>query len=251
MDIMVGNLLSRTRQLTSEANIGRSELCIMKIGKKNIMSISIILLIILIFATSTYAAQGNILRFGSRGSEVSRLQQSLNNRGFSAGKVDGIYGPITENAVIQFQLANKLIVDGIAGNQTFSALYSISNNTYSTNLYWLSRIIHAEAGAEPYRGKVAVGSVVLNRVKSNLFPNTVKGIIFDYDQGIPQFCPVEEGTIYNTPSAESVQAAKDALNGVKPVGNSTYFFNPSKSSGQWIVNNKAYVTRIGNHVFYR
>jgi N-acetylmuramoyl-L-alanine amidase len=214
--------------------------------------------------TIIYAAQSNTnsyltLKLGSRGSEVSRLQYTLNNKGFSPGPIDGIYGPRTRWAVINFQKACKITVDGIAGKQTQAYLYSTAdslvtsrgNSSYSTDLYWLSRIIHAEAEAEPYEGKLAVGNVVLNRVSSKEFPNTVKGVIFEYFQGIPQFSPVAEGTIYNTPSQASVQAAKDALRGAKPVGSCTYFFNPDKSAGKWIVQNKTYVKRIGNHVFYK
>jgi len=119
------------------------------------------------------------------------------------------------------------------------------------DLYWLSRIIEAEAGAEPYSGKVAVGSVVLNRKASPDFPNTVKGVIFEYYKGIPQFTPVADGTIYNTPSQDSINAAKEAIRGSKPVGNATYFFNPDKSPADWIVANKTFVKRIGNHVFYK
>lgn len=228
----------------------------MKIYKKSIVSIALILLLFLLPVANAYAAQSSTsyyrtLLFGSRGSDVSKLQQSLNNKGFWSGQADGIYGSITENAVIKFQVANKIIIDGIAGNQTQSVLYSTASNNYYTNLYWLSRIINAEAGAEPYEGKVAVGNVILNRVWSGLFPNTVKGVIFEYYHGIPQFSPVAEGTIYNAPSEESVQAAKDAMNGVRPVGSSTYFFNPDKSAGTWIVENKTYVKRIGNHVFYK
>lgn len=223
----------------------------MKTYQKCIVSIGLILLLFLLPAASSYAAQGNAtLKFGSRGGEVSQLQQTLNNKGYWSGPVDGVFGPLTEKAVVKFQVSNKILVDGIAGKQTLSTLYP-SANSYSTNLYWLSRIIHAEAGAEPYNGKVAVGNVILNRVNSNLFPNSVKGVIFEYFQGIPQFSPVEEGTIYNTPSEESIQAARDALNGVKPVGNCMYFFNPDKAAGKWIVNNKTYVMRIGNHAFYK
>ena len=202
------------------------------------------------------------LKSGSRGSEVSKLQTTLNNKGFSAGKVDGIFGNMTRNAVIGFQRSNGLTQDGIAGPITQTKLYgSVANDTpsrgdshggaTSDDLYWLSRIIHAEAEAEPYQGKVAAGNVVLNRVNSASFPSTVKGVIFEYYQGIPQFSPVAEGTIYNNPNADSVKAAKEALAGSKPVGISTYFFNPNKAPGQWIVKNKVYVTRIGNHVFYR
>lgn len=266
MDVIVGSLLSRTRQLTSEAK--RKGCFHMKMHQKRfITSLFLLTLLILLNITSVYAAGSNTgsyvtLKLGSRGSEVSRLQQALNNKGFWAGNVDGIFGPRTEKAVISFQKANRITIDGIAGKQTQSLLYgsssSVSRGTSigrssssSDDLYWLSRIIHAEAGAEPYKGKVAVGSVVLNRVASSAFPNTVKGVIFEYYKGIPQFSPVADGTIYNTPSAESVQAAKDSLNGVKPVGNSTYFFNPDKAEGKWIVNNKTYVARIGDHVFYK
>ena len=119
------------------------------------------------------------------------------------------------------------------------------------DLYWLSRIIEAEASGEPYQGKVAVGSVILNRVISPDFPNSVKGVIFEYYKGIPQFSPVAEGTIYNNPSSDSIRAAEDAIHGVKPAGSSTYFFNPDKSAAVWIVSNKTYVIRIGNHVFYK
>lgn len=242
----------------------------MKIHQKEIVALFLVVLLILLNITSVYAADDNtnsyvVLRLRSRGPEVSKLQQALNNKGFSAGTVDGIFGLRTEKAVIAFQKANKITIDGIAGRQTQSLLYSasttysttvsrgtsISRNTSSTNLYWLSRIIHAEAQSEPYKGKVAVGNVILNRVASNSFPNTVKDVIFEYYKGIPQFSPVAEGTIYNTPSEDCLQAAKDALNGIKPVGASTYFFNPSKSEGKWIVNNKTYVTRIGEHVFYK
>ncbi len=238
----------------------------MKIHQKGIVASILVLLLILLNITSVYAARNDsyvVLKFRSRGPEVSKLQQALNGKGFSAGAVDGIFGQRTEKAVISFQKANKIRIDGIAGKQTQLLLYgnnasasvsrgtSSSSGTMSTDLYWLSRIINAEAGAEPYRGKVAVGSTILNRVASSEFPNTIKDVIFEYYNGIPQYSPVAEGTIYNTPSDESIQAARDALSGVKPVGNSTYFFNPDKSEGTWIVNNKTYVTRIANHVFYK
>ncbi len=82
---------------------------------------------------------------------------------------------------------------------------------------------------------MAVGNVILNRVNSKEFPNTIYNVIFEYYGSIPQFSPVADGTIYNTPSQESINAAKDAINGIRPVGNSTYFFNPNKAAGTWIV----------------
>ncbi|MFT9494832.1 cell wall hydrolase [Anaerosolibacter sp.] len=231
----------------------------MKLNLKRFTRILVVILILSLQVTNVFADTYALLKLGSRGNDVVKLQQTLNSRGYSAGTADGIFGQKTKAAVTSFQKSNGLMVDGIAGNQTQSALYtqSVSRGTaardsqYATNLYWLSRIIHSESEAEPYKGKVAVGNVVLNRVASKDFPNTVKGVIFEYFEGIPQFSPVAEGTIYNTPSEESIKAAKDALNNVRPVGAATYFFNPDKSEGKWIVQNKSYVMRIGNHVFYR
>ena len=118
------------------------------------------------------------------------------------------------------------------------------------DLYWLSRIIHAEAQGEPYVGKVAVGNVVLNRVESGLFPNTIKGVVFDKQHGYTQFSPVLDGNIYNTPNSDSINAAKDALNGNRPVGDALYFLNMSKSTNFWIVQNRKYFMTIGDHDFY-
>ncbi len=211
------------------------------------------------------SSSGGVLKFGMRGQAVSRLQTALKQQGFFYANVTGYYGKITENSVIAFQKANGLRIDGIAGPQTQNALYngkgsqtstaasrgSSSSQQTSGDIYWLARIIHAEAGGEPYIGKVAVGNVIMNRVNSSSFPNSVYGVIFEYYKGIPQFSPVKDGTIYNTPSSESYRAAQEAYAGSKPVGGALYFFNPAKSSGSWIVKNRTYVTTIGNHVFYR
>lgn len=122
--------------------------------------------------------------------------------------------------------------------------------SYSENdLYWLARIIEAEAGGESYYGKLAVGTVIMNRVKSKSFPNTVYGVIFDRRYGI-QFIPAYNGMIYRTPSQASVSAAKEVLLGYRVPGNIQYFLNPALASDRWFRNNLTYVTRIGNHVFY-
>lgn len=167
--------------------------------------IVLLLLIIVVFPMQTLVSYGSssytTLKFGSRGTKVVNLQQALQSRGYYKSSIDGIYGKITERAVINFQLDNKIRVDGMAGKQTKSLLYSGTGTTnssqsyYSDAVYWLSRIINAEAQGEPYEGKVAVGNVVLNRVKSPLFPNTIYGVIFEYYKGIPQFSPVADGTI--------------------------------------------------------
>ena len=117
------------------------------------------------------------------------------------------------------------------------------------DLYWLSRIISAESRGESLRGQIAVGNVVLNRVKSEQYPDTIKGVIFDRNNGV-QFEPVENGTVYDDPTPTSVLAAKLALEGANVVGDCMYFFAPALSKGTWIVNNCTYYTTIGCHRFY-
>ncbi|MBC9785562.1 cell wall hydrolase [Heliobacterium chlorum] len=108
----------------------------------------------------------------------------------------------------------------------------------------LARLIEAEASGEPYKGKVAVGAVVLNRMKSGLFPRTIAGVIYDKWQ----FEPVQNGTINEPASSDSVKAAWDALSGWDPSSGSLYFFNPGKTSDSWM-RQRSIITTIGNHVF--
>lgn len=117
-------------------------------------------------------------------------------------------------------------------------------------LYWLSRIISAEAKGEPFRGQIAVGNVVLNRVASRDYPNTIYEVIFDKKYGV-QFTPAANGTIYEAPTVSAIRAAKACLEGYTLSGSILYFFNPSVATSQWIANNCTYVFRIGGHVFYR
>ncbi len=119
----------------------------------------------------------------------------------------------------------------------------------STDLYWLSRIISAEAKGEPFAGQIAVGNVVLNRVKSSQYPNTVKGVIFDTKYGT-QFSPVASGTIYNTPTASAVMAAKICLEGYSLSTKMIYFYNPKIATSSWIGQTRPYIMTIGNHKFY-
>ena len=131
-----------------------------------------------------------------------------------------------------------------------SSQNTADSSAYKDSVYWLARIIQAESGAEPYRGKLAVGNVILNRVASVDFPNSIYGVIFDRKNGI-QFTPVANGTIYNTPSAESIRAAEECLAGTRVVGNCLYFFNPKTATkASWIVQNCRYYTSIGDHDFY-
>ena len=119
----------------------------------------------------------------------------------------------------------------------------------ATDLYWLSRIISAEAKGEPFAGQIAVGNVVLNRVRSSQFPNTVKGVIFDKKYGV-QFSPVASGTIYQTPTASAVRAAKICLEGYSLSATMLYFYNPAIATSSWIGRTRPYVMTIGNHKFY-
>lgn len=117
------------------------------------------------------------------------------------------------------------------------------------DLYWLSRIISAESRGESLLGQIAVGNVVLNRVKSQQYPDTIKEVVFDRKDGV-QFEPVSNGTIYLEPTENSILAAKLALEGADVVGGSLYFYAPALSAGTWIVNNCTYYTTIGCHRFY-
>ncbi len=126
----------------------------------------------------------------------------------------------------------------------------MGNRGYSDDeIYWLSRIIHAESRGEPMRGKIAVGNVVLNRVKSPEYPNTIYGVIFDRKHGV-QFSPVLDGSIYHTPYGDSVVAAKRALEGENVVGSCLFFLNPVSAQSHWITSNRPFYTVIANHHFY-
>ena len=116
-------------------------------------------------------------------------------------------------------------------------------------VYWLARIISAESRGEPMKGKLAVGNVVLNRVRSSQFPNTIYGVIFDRKYGV-QFSPVENGTIYNTPTADSIIAAKMCLEGYSLSSDILYFVNPAKAPNSWIANNRTYAFTVANHAFF-
>ncbi len=116
-------------------------------------------------------------------------------------------------------------------------------------VYWLSRIISAESKGEPLIGQIAVGNVVLNRTRSSDFPNTIYGVIFDRKYGV-QFSPIANGTIYQTPSATSILAAKICLDGFTVSSDVLYFLRPSASTSSWIVRTRPYKFTIGNHYFF-
>ncbi len=126
----------------------------------------------------------------------------------------------------------------------------IGSRAYTDDeIYWLSKIIHAESQGEPMAGKVAVGNVILNRVESRDYPNTIYGVIFDRKNGV-QFSPVLDGSIYQKPLGDSVIAAKLALEGEEIAGRSLFFLNPKTAQSNWIVKNRPYYMTIRNHEFY-
>ena len=189
-------------------------------------------------------------KYGSRGTEVRTIQEKLKRWGYYSGSVDGIYGSQTVSAVKCFQKKNGLTVDGIAGTQTLKAMgitsssSSSSSSNNSSNVNLLARVVYGEARGEPYTGQVAVAAVVLNRVKSSKFPNTISGVV--YQSGA--FDAVADGQINMTPDTTAKKAAQDALNGWDPSYGAIYYFNPSTATNKWIWSRPMTVT-IGKHRF--
>lgn len=190
--------------------------------KKNVKPIIIISILLIIFLSYNIFIRSQqieaLSKYGSRGSEVTQIQTKLKRWGYYKGNIDGIYGSQTLEAVKYFQRKNGLTVDGIAGPATLRAMGIMTSNSSSTstsnstNLNLLAKLIYGEARGEPYTGQVAVGAVVLNRVKSSSFPNTISGVI--YQNGA--FDVVKDGQINLIPNATAKKAAQDALNGWDP-----------------------------------
>lgn len=192
-----------------------------------------------------------MLKVGSSGQQVRTLQTKLNNWGYNAGTVDGIFGSNTLAAVKRFQANNGLTVDGIVGAKTAAALgmtlsgSSSSNSSYSSSdLYLLAKCIYAEARGEPYIGQVAIGAVVLNRVESSSFPNTIAGVIYQPYA----FTAVSDGQINLEPNDTAYKAARDALNGWDPTNGCIYYYNPSTATSAWIWS-RPIMLSIGRHNF--
>ena len=185
------------------------------------------------------------------GSEVRQIQEKLKRWGYYDGDVDGIFGSKTLQAVKDFQRVNNLQVDGIVGEKTLAALginssqnSSSTSSSNSSNVDLLSRLVYAEARGEPYEGQVAVAAVVLNRVASSSFPNTISGVI--YQSGA--FDVVADGQINLSADATAKKAAQDALNGWDPTSGCIYYFNPKTATSSWIWSRPQVLT-IGNHIF--
>ena len=200
-----------------------------------------------------------VLEVGSSGENVTKVQKRLIQYGYLSGTADGRYGEKTRAAVELFQRRNGLAVDGRVGPATAAALgvslssggsggsaaaSSSSATIVSADHRLLARLVYAEARGEPYKGQVAVAAVVLNRVRSASFPNTISGVV--YQSGA--FSCVSNGSINNTPDNSCVRAALEAMNGWDPTGGCLYYYNPKATSDKWI-RTRTVKTVIGNHSF--
>ena len=188
-------------------------------------------------------ADAAVVAWGDKGDQVTLIQQKLKQYGYFSGTVDGVFGKQTYDAVVWFQRKNGLKVDGAALGITLTG--SVSAASYNeSETYLLGRLVHGEARGEPYVGKVAVAAVVLNRVKSPSFPNTISGVI--YQSGA--FDAVSDGQINLTPDEDSLRAARDALNGWDPTGGCLYYYNPATATNGWIWSRTVQLS-IGKHNF--
>ena len=207
-----------------------------------------------------------VLRQGASGNEVKEVQRRLKLWGYYKGSVDGVFGAGTKSAVIAFQKKNGLTADGVVGQSTYKALGMSSSyqalvngtgsssgasgsaqsvNGYSSSeVYLLAKTIYAEGRGEPYTGQVAIGAVVLNRVRSAQFPNTISGVVYQKHA----FTAVSDGQINLNPNETAMKAAKDAINGWDPTGGALYYYNPAVATSAWIFDRQT-VTVIGKHVF--
>ncbi len=223
----------------------------------NKLALILALIFLLVYLIPSGAA-AETLTVGSTGDRVKTLQTKLKRWGYYFGAVDGKYGAATKAAVQSFQKKNGLSSDGVAGPATLKALgmqTSGSTNTGGSsggssnqdgNLYLLAQLVYGEARGEPYKGQVAVAAVVLNRVDSPNFPNSLAGVI--YQAGA--FDAVSDGQINLAPDENCIKAARDAMNGWDPTGGCLYYYNPKTATNKWMLS-KPVLLAIGNHSFFK
>lgn len=234
--------------------------------KKKIISVLIIAILsttaVFVAPVETEAYLGDrTLTWGTRGYDVMQLQKDLNYLGYSAGQVDGIYGWQTTQAVKNFQRNNGLKVDGITGRQTAMAIINQVSQPQSPasitpsrgiipyssqDIEHLARLVHGEARGEPFEGQVAVAAVVLNRIASGKFGNSINEVIFQPGA----FTAVSDGQFYLIPNNTSYQAAQAALRGWDPTDNALYYWNPVTATNKWVWS-RPIIKQIGKHVFAR
>ena len=210
--------------------------------------------------SAEYTVESAVLKSGSKGNEVKEVQRRLKAWGYYSGAVDGVFGAGTKKAVIAFQKKNGLTADGVVGASTYKALgmnssYQVlqganassgsnANGYNSSDVYLLAKTIYAEGRGEPYVGQVAIGAVIMNRIRSSSFPNSVSGVV--YQKGA--FTAVDDGQINLAPNETAMKAARDAINGWDPTGGALYYYNPAVATSAWIFDRQT-ITVIGKHVF--
>ena len=223
----------------------RKRLCIMILAL--VLSVGVVL-----SAGAIRADAKNIVK-GDTKENIRIVQQRLKELGYYKITVDGIWGAKTLAGVKNFQRDYGLVVDGIVGARTEKALgvtlksgSTTSSNTSNSDLNLLARAVYGEARGEPYTGQVAVAAVILNRVKSSKFPNSISGVI--YQSGA--FTCVSDGQINLSPNQSAYNAARDALNGWDPTNGCLYYYNPATATSKWIWG-LTVVVKIGRHNFAR
>lgn len=223
--------------------------------KRLVLALAIVFAINVFVISMAQSAAAELYKKGSSGDTVTQIQTRLKEWGYYFGEVDGVYGSKTEAAVRYFQSKNGLSADGQVGNQTLAALGITPTDSgtasgggggeeQSGDLYLLARLISAEARGEPYEGQVAVGAVVLNRVKHESFPNSIADVIYQTEA----FTCIVDGQ-FDEPIADSAyRAAQDALNGSDPSYGALYYFNPVTATSAWIWS-RPLIVEIGRHRF--
>lgn len=233
-----------------------------KLGLKRVSVLVMTLLFTYVIATECIypyfdAINAVTYKYGSKGEVVREIQTKLKSWGYYTKSVDGIYGYQTYTSVKYFQRKNGMVVDGVAGNKTLVALGINPNNVNpnstassstqnNQDVMLLARLINGEARGEPYEGQVAVGAVILNRVRNPKFPSTIAGVV--YQPGA--FTAIVDGQVHAEMQSNSIKAAKDALNGWDPSGGAIYYFNPSTATSSWIWS-RPLIKVIGKHRFCR
>jgi N-acetylmuramoyl-L-alanine amidase len=182
------------------------------------------------------------LKTGSEGGDVWDLQYRLQTLGLYTLPLDGKFGYATEQAVRQYQRKYGLTVDGAVGPRTWASLKKFTLNKSEMDM--MARIIYSEARGESYTGQVAVGAVVMNRIRSPLFPDNIADVIFQAGA----FTAVDDGQYWLKPNKTAYLAAWDAVRGWDPTGGAFYYFNPDTATSAWIWTRKQTV-KIGNHIF--
>ena len=223
-------------------------------NKGKLFPLTIVLLLIIVLSINAAESYNlvlgeRVLRKGDEGADVAILQRKLKEIGIYKGGIDGIFGAGTEEAVRNLQKKYKLTVDGIVGEKTINVLPAdnlISRMDVSREeIIQLAYLINGEARGESFRGKVAVGAVVLNRVKSPGFPNTIREVILQEGQ----FSCIWDGQANLYPSQSCIEAAKAAILGYDPTGGALFFYNPRIATNVEWISKRPVITRIGDHVF--